>query len=160
MRPAKAGGRRRAKVGLKRGKIAKLLQCVAPVERGFRADQKALLGITDRGFEQDGKGQLAQPLRQCDPSADRARHRDGLPAQRRHDRAAAKPLMGPPRRRASGRVQAEQLLAVPDLAERVAAETVVVRFDHGQRDGRGERRVHCVAAATQHLEPRLRRQRL
>ena len=53
-----------------------------------------------------------------------------------------------------------QGLAVPQDRERVRAQAVAARLDHGQRHGGRDRSVDRIAALGQHRQPRLRRQRL
>ena len=53
-----------------------------------------------------------------------------------------------------------QFASVPDERVGIRADTVRHRFDQRQRDRGGEDRVHRVAAGGEHLQPRLRGERL
>ena len=49
-----------------------------------------------------------------------------------------------------------KLAVVPDQHEAVAANTVHDRFDDGKSNGRGQGRIHCIAAGQQHAQAGLR----
>ena len=86
--------------------------------------------------------------------------RDRVPAAHRHRLLAGEVVERPAGRRAAGGVQAVQLLAVPDDRVRVRADAVRHRLDQRQRDRGGEDRVDRVAACGEHLQARLRGERL
>ena len=112
------------------------------------------------GSKRSPNGSFPNFFGELHPCAHRARHGDRVPAALRHRRHAFEAFERPPGRRAAGGVQAVQLLAVPQDAERVAADAVARRLDDGQRDGGCERRIDGIAAFQQHPEPRLRGERL
>ena len=132
---------------------------VGPDGGGLVADVKAVRGVADGRLEQVVEGQAAEALRQCHPGADRSRRGDRLPALNGHGRVAGETFRRPGGRSTSRCVQSEQAV-FPDDGESVAADAVVARFHHGQRDGGGNRGIHRIAASPKHLQASAGRQRL
>ena len=125
----------------------------------------AALGDLDGRRDQVGKGQAAAALVQRHPARDRPRHGDRIPSALGRGLGigavlAAEVVRRPGRGRAARGVQAEQLRAVPDDAEHVRTQAVAAGLDHHHRRRRGDRRVHRVAAALEHLQAGLRPQRV
>ena len=125
----------------------------------------AAFGDVDRRGEQIGEGELAETLRQRHPARDRAGHGDRVPAAHgRPLRVAAvflAEVLGRPRRRRPARgIEPMQLRSVPEDAERVRAEAVAARLDDRHHRRRGDRSIDGVAAALDHAEARLRRERV
>jgi hypothetical protein len=79
-----------------------------------------------------------------------------------HAELSGEVLRRPARRRAPGRVQRVELLLLrhPDDGEEVAADPGVVLRGHIEHRAGGDRGVNRVAALPQHLEARLRRERI
>ncbi len=125
-----------------------------------RRNGEALPRVADRRPEELAEGQPPEPLGQRRPGRHRARHRHALPAPLGHRRAPGEALRRPAGGRAARAVQAVERLPVPEDRKGVAADPVAGRLDDRQRDRRRHRRVDRVAAAQEHPEPRLRRQRL
>ena len=146
-----------------RGEAGLLLQRVGatpPELADDRGDVEAARGVVDRRLEQGLEGQLAEALRQLGPGRDGARHGDALPATLRHAALSGEALGRPGSRRAARGVEPVQLLAVPEDAEGIGAETVAGRLDHRQGDRGGERRIERITALAQHREAGLGRQRM
>ncbi len=132
------------------------------------AHSRAIVGETMKpsaayliaGSKRSANGSFPNFSERSHPRAHRARHGHGIPAALRHRRHAFEAIERPARWRAAGRVEAVQLLAVPQDAERVAADAVARRLDHGQRDRGRERRIDGVPPFQQHAQARLRCKRL
>ncbi len=131
-----------------------------PLPGDGRGDEKALASIADRRLEQALEGQLAEFLMELDPGRNTARHAHRVPAAHRHPALLGEVFRRPGRGRAPRGVQAVQLFSVPDDRVGVRADAVRDRLYERQRDGRGEDRIHRGAARGEHLQPRLRRERL
>ena len=121
-----------------------------------RRHQEAIGGIADGRFEQVGERQLAEALRQRHPGGDSARHCDGIPAFGRHRRLAVEPIERPALWRAARRIQAVELVAIPQNGKRITANAIARRFDNRERDCSGKRGVDGVAALVQHAQTGLR----
>src|SRR6185295_876037 len=104
--------------------------------------------------------ELAEFFGEIDPRTHRTRHRDRFPSARGHRVLSLEAIVAPARGRASRSVETVQLLAIPQNAERIAANTVAGRLDNRQRDRRRKYRVNGVAAFEHHAQPGLRRERL
>jgi hypothetical protein len=127
--------------------------------------QVAPLGDLDGRLHQVSERQLAEALAHRHPAAHRTGHGDGIEAAfggRCHvlPVLAAEILRRPGRRCAARGVQPVQFLAVPEDAERVAAQPVAHRLAdrHGRRGRHGG--IHRVAAVVEHAQAGLRRQRV
>ena len=125
----------------------------------------AALGDLDGRLHQVGKGQRAVARVQRHPAPHGAGYGHRIPAAlgRALDVGAvlaAEVLGRPGLGRAARGVQALQRLPIPQDAEHVRPEAVAARLDDGHHRRRGDRGVHRIAAALQHLQPGLRAQRV
>jgi hypothetical protein len=142
------------------GMRQQLVHLSLPLPMHGRRDEVAVGGVADRRLEQIGEGQAAEAVRQRAPRRDRARHCHRIPAAHGNGVSALEVRRRHFPRRAARGVEAVQLAPSPDQRECVAADAVLARLDHRQRDRGGERGIHCVAAAQEHCEPGRRGQRL
>ena len=162
--PEMLTGKRGAAAGKKgRGKIGEVgvqLRSGGPFCRGNGGDDEAVGSVTDGRFEKIGKGEFAESAGEGGPDIHGAGHRHRIPAELRHAGPSGEAGWGPGTRRASGTIQAVQLLAVPDDGEGIAADAVAGRLDDGQGDRGRKGRIDRIAAARQHLQTRLGGERL
>ncbi len=135
---------------------------IGPLALHDGRNQMAARSQVDGRFEQVGKGQLAQLIRQRDPAGHGARHGHAIPAS--HGKCVAvffREVVARPGRRCSARrIQAVQLAAIPHDGEGIAAQATGNGFDYGKRSSRRDRRIDGIAALLQHAQAGLRRQRL
>ena len=164
LRPEQLTGKRRPAAGKKGfaeiGEILIQLRSGGPFCRGNGGDNEAVGCVTDGRFEKIGKGEFPESAGKADPSIHSAGNSHRIPAEFGHAVPAGETGMRPGTRRASGAIQAVEFLAVPDDCESVAAYAVAGRFDDGQGNRRRKGRIDRVAAASQHLQPRLGGERL
>ena len=125
----------------------------------------AALGDLDGRGQQIGEGQLAVAFMQGHPAGHGTGHGDRVPAAL-WGRLGVCAVLGaevggrPGRGRTARSVQALQRGAVPQDAEHVGAQAVAAGLHDGHHRGRGDGGVHGVAALLQHLQARLRAQRV
>jgi hypothetical protein len=152
--------------GLRKARLAlQLGHGGSPLGGHHRRHAVAALGIVDRRLQQVGKGQLAETLVQGHPAGHHAGHGDRVPAALGRARglpcvACREVLARPGRRRATGRVQAVQLPAVPDDGEGITAQTVADGFEDGHRRRRGNGGIHRIATLPEHAQARAGRCRM
>ncbi len=133
-------------------------QC--PFFRHHRRHMPTVARVADGGLEQVRERQLAEALGQRDPSGYGTGYRHRLPPAFRHGGTARESTRRPRHRGAARSIQADQFVPAPQDREQIRTDAVAAGLDHGERDGRGQRGIHCVAAARQHRETGLRRKRL
>src|SRR5262249_10524164 len=158
-----AGGRRASSRKKRLGKtrlIFHLVNLGLPLPSDCRRDKKALATVADRRVKELSKRQLAELAVQLDPRRYCSWHGHRIPAALRHRRLAAEVIGRPPSRRASRGVQAVELSPVPDEHIGIRTDAIRHRLNQRQRDRGGEDRVHRGAAGGEHLQPRLRGERL
>ena len=131
-----------------------------------RRDRIAVAGIADRALEAARQRQAAVRRVRLAPAGHRPRCRHG------GGQDAAIGNLSQPARRERGEIGARRGPAaaiemadtmrrpVVDQPEGVAAETGHVRIEHGKRSARGNRCVHGGATGSQHIDSRLRGQRV
>ena len=156
-------GDRRAPLGhegVKAGERAQLVDCIAPLPGNDRAHREAVACVAQRVDEQVFERQRAEALRQRRPARHLARHRDGVPAARRHVGHALEAIRVPAGRGAPRCVQAMQPVAFPHQRERIAADAVHYGFDDSEGDGGGQCRIDGVATARKSCSAGLRGQGL
>ena len=124
--------------------------------------RKAVLRVPDRRREVGRERQLAEPIVQRGPTADRSRHRHGERPAVRHFGKTFQQIGAERPRRPPARVQAVDLVLPGDVddGKQVAADAVHHRLGHAGDRIRRDRRIDRVAAAREDLHRRLRRERL
>ena len=148
----------------KAGELAEFRGGVGPLLLHHDRQQVAALGDLDGRLQQVGKRQLAELFAQRHPGADGAGHGDRIETALGRLGVVAVFFLEvgrrPARRRRAGRIEAVQLLAIPQDGEGVAAKPVADRLADRHRGGGGNGGIHCVAALPHHSQSGLRRQRM
>ena len=125
----------------------------------------AALGDFDGTLQQVGKRQFAEAFAQGHPTGHSTGHGGAVPTAQGQvggvSAVLALEVVGRPRRRrAARRIQAVQLMAVPQNAKRVRPQAVADRLNNGHGGCGGNGRIDRVAAVLQHAQTGLRGQRV
>ena len=112
------------------GLARKLNGGVGPLARDHRRDREAVPREADRRLEEGFERQRTEALGQGHPRRHGTGHGDRAPAQGGHPVQAGEALRVPRQRRAPGRIQTVQPVAVPPQRERVAAELKTTFSSH------------------------------
>ena len=138
------------------------LDVCVPLALDDRRHRIAVFGVLDRRLQALLEGQAAELLVQRGPAGDAAGHRHRVPAAQRIDAAmpALEVVDVPGRGRRARRIQAMQLLSVPDDREGIRPQAVRAGFGQRDRRGRSNDRVDRIAAGGQHSQPGLCGERL
>src|SRR5262249_31817912 len=140
--------------------VLQLIDLGLPLPRDGRRDEKTLAAVADRLLEEFSKRQLAELAVKLDPRRYCSWHGHRIPAALRYRRLAAEVIGRPRTRRASRGVQAVELSPVPDEYIAIRTDPFRTRPAKGRRERGGENRAPRVAAGGEHLQPRLRGERL
>src|SRR4029078_2181197 len=100
--------------------------------------EKTFTAVFDGALEKLLERHLSPALVHLDPRRNEAGPSDRIPAALRYGLLAGEGVRRPGRRRASGGVQAVQLLSIPDDGVGIGADAVGNGLDQRQRDRRGE----------------------